>query len=197
MKLVDWQVDQAIRQHGTISIKDLNNPSWCPELGKEITGVTVDVRLDNKFKRMNKTIGQHALEVVIDQTDVNSQYAEEIVKDDIVIYPGELLLAITLEHVSLAPMVMARLDGKSTLARKGILVHLTADRIDPGWDGKIVLEILNVGRNPVRLHSGHHIAALEFELLDEAPKYPYTQRENASYKNQSNIVTPEGGSRGY
>lgn len=199
MKLVDWQVDQAIRQNGAISIKDLDNPEWRPELGKEITGVTVDVRLGNSFKRM-KDIPSCSMLVpdeVIDQSDVNAQYGDEQLLDNIVIYPGELLLAITLEHVSLAPMVMARLDGKSTLARKGILVHLTADRIDPGWDGKIVLEILNVGNAPVRLHAGKYIAALEFELLDNEPKYPYTKREDATYKNQSDIVTPSGGPHVY
>ena len=199
MKLVDWQVDQAIRQNGTISIKDLNNPDWHPELGKEITGVTVDVRLDNKFKRMTKVKDYRApdLEEIIDQTDVKSQYSEELEVDDIIIYPGELLLGITLETVNLASNIMARLDGKSTLARKGILVHLTADRIDPGWQGKIVLEILNVGANPVRLHAGHHIAALEFEMLDEEPKYPYTARKDATYKNQQDILTPSGEPHGY
>lgn len=81
--------------------------------------------------------------------------------------PGSFVLAHTKEVVKLDNQHCARLNGKSTLARHGVQVHMTADNIHPGWDGTIVLEITNVGNYPILLEENMPIASISFTKLNE------------------------------
>ena len=76
-----------------------------------------------------------------------------------------LALATTLESVKLPANIIGWLDGRSSLARLGLMVHVTAHRIDPGWEGKIVLEFYNSGKLPLALRPNMVIGALSFEVL--------------------------------
>ncbi|MCK4708378.1 MAG: dCTP deaminase, partial [Gammaproteobacteria bacterium] len=80
------------------------------------------------------------------------------------------------------------LDGRSSLARLGLLVHMTAQRIDPGWSGNIVLEFYNAGKLPLALRAGMAIGAISFETMTTEAERPYRKRADAKYKDQSGPV---------
>jgi len=161
---------------------------------ESISGVTVDVRLGNKFRVFE---GHNAPFIDISgpkedvQEALNSVMSDEIVLEGdqpFILHPGELALAMTLESVTLPADIVGWLDGRSSLARLGLMVHVTAHRIDPGWSGNIVLEFINAGKLPLALRAGMPIGALNFELLSSPAQKPYNKRANAKYKDQTGAV---------
>ena len=171
--------------------KIIIEPSPDPET---INGVTVDVRLGNKFRVFE---GHNAPFIDISgpkaevQAALDSVMSDEIVLEGdqpFILHPGELALAMTLESVTLPADIVGWLDGRSSLARLGLMVHVTAHRIDPGWSGNIVLEFINAGKLPLALRAGMPIGALNFEKLSSPAENPYNKRENAKYKGQSGAV---------
>ncbi|MDN6229032.1 MAG: dCTP deaminase, partial [Enterobacterales bacterium] len=136
-----------------------------------INGATVDVRLGNKFRVFRGHTAPY-----IDLSGPKAEVAEaleRVMSDEIILgeeeafflHPGELALAVTLESVTLPADLVGWLDGRSSLARLGLMVHVTAHRIDPGWQGCIVLEFYNSGKLPLALRPGMPIGALSFEPL--------------------------------
>lgn len=101
---------------------------------------------------------------------------------------GELALAVTLESVTIPDDLVGWLDGRSSLARLGLMVHVTAHRIDPGWQGRIVLEFYNSGKLPLALRPGMLIGALSFEPLSGPAARPYNSRQDAKYRGQQGAV---------
>lgn len=95
---------------------------------------------------------------------------------------------MTYESVTLPDNIVGWLDGRSSLARLGLMVHVTAHRIDPGWSGRIVLEFYNGGRLPLALRPGMVIGALNFETMSGPAARPYNKRTNAKYKSQQGAV---------
>ncbi|BGI50717.1 MAG: dCTP deaminase [Arsenophonus endosymbiont of Ceratovacuna japonica] len=161
---------------------------------KRINGVTVDICLGNKF-----CIFQGYTVPYIDVSDLKNEINTELDKvisneiilkynDVFFLHPNELVLAITLESVTLPNNIVGWLDGRSSLARIGLMVHITAHRIDPGWCGHIVLEFYNSGKLPLALRPGMIIGALSFETLSGSAERPYNIRQNAKYKNQKNVI---------
>lgn len=102
-----------------------------------------------------------------------------------VMQPGELVLAITEEYIELADDLLARLEGRSSLGRLGIIVHGTASVFDPGWRGRATLELGNLGRMPVKLYAGMRICSFTFEQLTSPAERPYWKRATSKYVNQS------------
>ncbi len=156
----------------------------------KIKGISVDLRLDNKFRVFNDHTAPY-----IDLSGPSSEVqaimdkimGEEVVIDEgnaFFLHPGELALASTLESVTLPDDLVAWLDGRSSLARLGLMVHVTAHRIDPGWQGQIVLEIFNSGKLPLALKPGMDICAINFETLSSPAIRPYNKRKDAKYLNQ-------------
>lgn len=103
--------------------------------------------------------------------------------------PVTLHSQTTLESVSLPANIVGWLDGRSSLARLGLMVHVTAHRIDPGWEGKIVLEFFNAGKLPLALRPNMAIGALSFEILSGDAAKPYNARKDAKYKNQQSAIS--------
>nr|WP_275440502.1 dCTP deaminase [Vibrio sp. Of7-15] len=159
-----------------------------------ISGLTVDVSLGNKFRVFNDH-GAPYIDLSGPKEEVADQLekvmSEEIaVEDDqaFFLHPGQLALAVTHESVTLPANIVGWLDGRSSLARLGLMVHVTAHRIDPGWSGRIVLEFYNSGRLPLALRPKMPIGALSFEVLSDFAEKPYNKRDNAKYKNQQGAV---------
>ncbi len=100
------------------------------------------------------------------------------------LHPGELALGVTLERIVLPNHLAGWLDGRSSLARVGLMVHLTAHTIDPGWNGRITLEFFNSGRLPLALRPLMRICALSFESLTSPTSRPYHSKQGAKYRNQ-------------
>lgn len=159
-----------------------------------ITGITVDLTLGNKFR----VFQDHAAPYI----DLSGPKAatekalESVMSDEIVIaednafflHPGQLALAITHESITLPSDLVGWLDGRSSLARLGLMVHVTAHRIDPGWSGNIVLEFYNSGKLPLALKPEMKIGALSFETMSAPAANPYASRDDAKYKNQDGAI---------
>ncbi|WP_370557066.1 dCTP deaminase [Edwardsiella tarda] len=161
---------------------------------ERISGATVDVRLGNRFR-----VFQGHTAPYIDLSGPKQEVAdalERVMSDEILLgedeafflHPGELALAVTYESVTLPDDLVGWLDGRSSLARLGLMVHVTAHRIDPGWQGCIVLEFFNSGKLPLALRPGMPIGALSFEPLSGPAARPYNRREDAKYKGQQGAV---------
>lgn len=162
---------------------------------EKINGATVDVRLGNSF-RVFREHSTPYIDLSGPREEVTAQL-DKVMSEEIIIaddeafflHPGELALATTLERVRLPANIVGWLDGRSSLARLGLMVHVTAHRIDPGWDGKIVLEFFNAGKLPLALRPQMAIGALSFEILSGEARRPYNSREDAKYKNQQSAVS--------
>lgn len=156
-----------------------------------ISGVSVDLCLGHRFR----VFSSHTIPFIDlsgSREQVN-QAVEKVMGDEIyitgnetfVLHPGELALGITLETITLPDDLVGWLDGRSSLARLGLMVHVTAHRIDPGWSGNIVLEFFNSGKLPLALRPGMAIGAMSFETLSGPAQRPYTKRVDAKYRGQS------------
>ena len=103
-------------------------------------------------------------------------------------HPGEFVLATTLENITLPADICGRLEGRSSMGRLGIVVHSTASLVDPGFSGKIVMELGNLGRIPVALYPGMRICALTFDKLAHPVAVPYGKKKSAKYFGQTTPV---------
>lgn len=141
-----------------------------------------DVRLDNKFSWHEPSTE------VIDPYKADSilKGLVSITEDSFILAPGQFILGATLERFSLPADIVGQLTGKSSLARLGVMVHVTAGFIDAGFSdppAKITLEIVNVGTRPVKLHAGMPIAQMVFTRTSPCD-LPYNAKPNAKYNGQ-------------
>jgi dCTP deaminase len=132
---------------------------------------SLDIRLDRHFR-----VFRNHREAYIDIREPAEDLTEgETIEDDepFVLHPGEFVLGSTLERVQLADDLVARVEGKSSLGRLGLLVHATAGYVDPGWNGHLTLELSNVSTLPIRLYYGMKIGQLSFQNLTTPADRPY------------------------
>ncbi|MBK7540933.1 MAG: dCTP deaminase [Candidatus Competibacteraceae bacterium] len=183
MRLCDRDIERCLAE-GKIRIEPRPASS-------RINGVSVDLHLGGRFRVFN----DHAAPYIdlsgpreaVDQA-INRIMSKEIkiASDEaFFIHPGELALAATAETITVPDDLVGWLDGRSSLARLGLMVHVTAHRIDPGWSGAIVLECYNSGKLPLALRPGMAICAISFETLTGPAIRPYSKRQDAKYKDQS------------
>jgi dCTP deaminase len=119
-----------------------------------------------------------------------SDYMEKVtIKDGYLLHPGSCLLTSTLESISLGPSIVARVEGKSTLGRLFLSVHITAGFIDPGWNGRITLEMVNHGPLTIVLWPGMKIAQLSFTKMSSESQVPYgSPKLGSHYQGQVGVV---------
>jgi dCTP deaminase len=140
---------------------------------------SVDLRLGTSFRVFHN----HRI-TAIDLADPPRNLTELVEVDDdesFVIHPGEFVLGRTQEHVELPDDIVARIEGKSSLGRLGLIVHATAGFVDPGFKGTLTLEITNLTRVPIILWPGKPIAQLSFMALDQPAERPYGPPELGSH----------------
>ena len=128
-----------------------------------IQPASVDVHLDRRL-----LVFRNSRRPYIDVREDTSDLTDMIEIDDTVpfiLHPGEFLLASTLEHIELPDDLVARLEGKSSLGRIGLLIHSTAGYVDPGWKGHLTLELSNVANIPVTLYHGMKIGQISYLRL--------------------------------
>ncbi|GGM01841.1 MULTISPECIES: dCTP deaminase [Micromonospora] len=144
---------------------------------------SIDVRLDRLFRVFNNHLYTH-----IDPAQQQDDLTTEVEVPDgepYVLHPGEFVLASTLEVVTLADTLAARLEGKSSLGRLGLLTHSTAGFIDPGFSGHVTLELSNVANLPITLWPGMKIGQLCIFRLSSAAEHPYgSARYGSRYQGQ-------------
>jgi dCTP deaminase len=185
MKLSDRDIIARL-EAGDIGIEPRPLDGW-------VRGASVDLRLGNTFRVFSNESGAGVPH--IDLTGESAEIAaiidrcmspEIVVGDDQVFYlhPGELALGATLERLELPDSICGSINGRSSLARLGLMVHATAHFVDPGWRGQIVLEFFNCGRYPLGLKPGMRVCAISFEPLTSPALYPYASRRDAKYRDQ-------------
>ncbi len=119
----------------------------------------------------------------IDVRAMNETLTEQVtVGDDVpfMLHPGEFVLGSTLEHVEVPADLVARLEGKSSLGRVGLLIHSTAGYVDPGWKGRLTLELSNVSNLPITLYYRMKIGQISFLRLSTPAEHLYGSAELGS-----------------
>ena len=132
---------------------------------------SIDVRLDKFFRVFDNHKYPH-IDPAADQSDLTRE-VETASDETFVLHPGEFVLGSTYEVVTLPDDIAARLEGKSSLGRLGLLTHSTAGFIDPGFSGHVTLELANVATLPIKLYPGMKIGQLCFFRLSSPAENPY------------------------
>ena len=144
---------------------------------------SIDLRLDRYF-RVFRNHTQQVIDVKEDQENLTELV--EIDREDVfILHPGEFVLGSTAERVALPDDLVARLEGKSSLGRLGLLIHSTAGFVDAGWDGHLTLELSNVANLPITLYPGMKIGQISFLRMTTPADAPYRSAAIGSkYKGQ-------------
>jgi dCTP deaminase len=132
---------------------------------------SVDVRVDRFFRVFRNS--RYPFIDVKEPMDELTELVEVGDDEPFILHPGEFVLGSTLERITLPDDLVARLEGKSSLGRLGLLIHSTAGFIDPGWDGHVTLELSNVANLPITIYVGMKIGQLSFVQLSEPAETPY------------------------
>ncbi len=148
----------------------------------QIKSGCVDLRLANEFR-----LFKHTREAFIDSKNPKEYTEDTSVERSFVLHPHEFVLGITEEKVTLPADIMGYVDGRSSLGRLGVTAHITSGFVDPGFSGKLVLEICNLGKMPVMLYPGMRICKLLLFRMSSASETPYNLRKDAKYKDQDSI----------
>jgi dCTP deaminase len=170
-------------ERGDLIIDPLDEPD------QQVQPASVDLRLDTEFVVYRL---QHV--PCIDPRDADSvqTYTDRMVVPDgeaFILHPGEFALGSTFERVAVPPDLVARVEGRSSIGRLAVVVHATAGFIDPGFDGRITLELSNLGRLPVKLYPGMRISQVVFHEMTSPAQRPYGPARGSKYQGQSGPVT--------
>ena len=141
---------------------------WDPAM---VQPSSVDVRMDKWF-RLFDNHKYPVIDPAADQPDL-TRLIEVDPEEGFVLHPGEFVLGSTLETVTLPDDLAARVEGKSSLGRLGLLTHATAGFVDPGFSGHVTLELSNVATLPIRLWPGMKVGQLCFFRLSSPAEHPY------------------------
>ena len=144
---------------------------------------SVDIRLDRYFRVFENHRYPH-IDPAEEQPDL-TRLVEVETDEAFVLHPGEFVLGSSLESVALPDDIAARVEGKSSLGRLGLLTHATAGFVDPGFTGHVTLELSNVATLPIVLHPGMKIGQLCFFQLSSPSEHPYgTDVRGSHYQGQ-------------
>jgi len=174
-------------QEGKIKV----NPE--PNFEEQLGPCSLDLKLGNSFKAFKPT--QYPYLDTKRSIDFENVMEEIKIEDGapFILQPKEFIIAVTKEDFSLPDDIMGRLDGRSSLGRLGLVVHSTAARFDPGWTGKAVMEIGNLGIMPIILYAGMRICAMTFETLSCPAEIPYTKQKDHKYASQTKATASKIG----
>ena len=175
MILSDRSIREALAA-GRIEIDPLDESCIQPS--------SVDLHLDRYFRVfLNHTT--RVIDVKDDQENLTELVKIEPDEEPFVLHPGEFVLGSTSERVMVPDDLVARIDGKSSLGRLGLLVHATAGFVDAGWNGFLTLELSNVANLPITLYPGMKIGQISFLQMTTPADVPYGASQLGSkYKGQ-------------
>ena len=143
---------------------------------------SIDLHVDSQFRVFANNRYPY-IDVKEEQPDL-TELVETKPDEAFILHPGEFVLGSTLERVAVPNDLVARLEGKSSLGRLGLLIHSTAGYVDPGWDGYLTLELSNVANLPITLYPGMKIGQISFFRLTTAADSPYGSAGN-KYQGQT------------
>lgn len=178
MILSDRDIKKAIAE-GRIKV----DPA--PDYETQLGSCSLDLRLGNEVRVFRPSKVTH---IDVRHMQEAEKMMEELVIADgepLVLHPGDLVLATTLEWLEISDDLIGRIEGRSSLGRLGVIVHGTASIFDAGWKGKPVMELGNLGVVPVLLWPGMRVCAFTFEELSSAAEVPYTNKKDGKYVRQA------------
>ena len=153
---------------------------------KQIQPSSIEMRLGDEVK-LFKVVRKPYIDPK-DPDDISTYMESTIVPEGeaFIIHPNEFALATTLEYVKVPDDLVARVEGRSSMGRLGITMHVTAGFIDPGFEGNITLEISNIGAMPVALYPGQRVCQIVFETMTSPSEMPYGHpKRNSKYMGQT------------
>jgi len=149
---------------------------------------SVDVRVDRKFRVFHNA--RHPYIDVRKPMEDLTELVEPSTGEPFILHPGEFVLAQTLERLTLPDDLVARLEGKSSLGRLGLLIHSTAGFVDAGFSGKLTLELSNVANLPITIYEGMLIGQVSFMRMDGPVEHPYGSSSTGSKYQGQDEPTP-------
>lgn len=162
-------------QEGKIKIAP--EPNWDIQLGP----ASVDFRLGEEFRVFNHSSSPH-IDPLKEETFHNLTEKVKVPKgSSFVLHPRQFILGVTFEEIELPDDIGARIEGRSSWGRLGIVIHSTAGYIDPGFRGRLTLEISNIGMVPVLLYPGMRLCQIAFEALSSPAEKPYYKKKDVKY----------------
>lgn len=179
--LSDRQLKRLVQERDAVSVDD--GPPL--DLDLQVGPSSIDLRLGYSFGVLNTRRVE-----MVDTKDMQKyqEYIEEEThtpEEGVIIHPGEFVLGSSLETVNVPDDLVARVEGRSSYGRLGIVVHATAGYIDPGFEGDITLEMQNLGNAPVKVYPEDRICQVVFEEMTEAAEVPYGDKTDSKYQGQS------------
>ena len=178
--------------HLAVANGDIALDPWEPAM---VQPSSIDVRLD-KFFRVFENHRYPSIAPSVEQPEL-TRMIEVDPDEPFVLHPGEFVLGSTFEQVTLGASIAARLEGKSSLGRLGLLTHSTAGFIDPGFSGHVTLELSNMATLPVKLWPGMKIGQLCFFRLSSPAENPYGSPVYGSRYQGQRGPTPSRSAQGF
>ena len=178
MAILSDKTIKEYREEGKIVIDPLKDE-------QQIQPSSVDMRLGDEFK-VFKVIRKPYIDPK-DEEDIAEYMESSTVPEGeaFIIHPNEFALATTQEYVKVPDDLVARVEGRSSMGRLGVTMHVTAGYVDPGFEGRITLEISNIGAMPVALYPGQRVCQLVFETMTTPAELPYGHpKRNSKYMKQ-------------
>jgi dCTP deaminase len=144
---------------------------------------SVDLRLGREFR----VFRNYRLPYIDPKQEMPNLTELEVIEDDsqFILHPGEFALAVTVESVAIPDDLVGRLDGKSSLGRLGLIVHSTAGFVDPGFHGRLTLELTNIANLPIALYYRMPVSQISFMRLSTPAEKPYGSSGGSKYQGQS------------
>jgi dCTP deaminase len=155
------------------------------DIDLQVQPASVDLRLGTEFlefQRTNIPCIHPNSEQEVDEYVTETQVGEG---EEFILHPGDFVLGTTVERVSIPEDLIAHVEGRSSLGRLAVVVHATAGLADPGFQGKITLELSNLGTAPVALTPGMRVSQLTFTELSSPADRPYGPDRGSKYQGQS------------
>lgn len=179
--LSDKELKELIENKNAIQAKE------GPEIDQELQlgPSSFDLRLGYDFGIINTRKIEKIDTKNMDRYEEVIEKEEHTAQEGVVIHPGEFILGSTLEKLKVPSNLVARVEGRSSYGRLGIIIHATAGYIDPGFEGDITLEIQNLGNAPVKLYPEDRICQVAFETMTNEANNPYGDKKDSKYMGQT------------
>ncbi|MFB6208609.1 MAG: dCTP deaminase [Candidatus Nanohaloarchaea archaeon] len=178
--LSDRDIERLIRHHNAVRVDDGPEPNFDLQLGPS----SFDLRLGYEFgileTRRIEAIDTRDMEEYSDIQETVRKSPEE----GMVVHPGEFVLGTTLEILKVPDDMIARIEGRSSYARLGLIPHAAAGFVDAGFEGAITLEIQNLGNVPITIYPEDRFCQVAFERMTSEAENPYGEKEDSKYMNQ-------------
>ena len=177
MIIPDHEIKKLIKE-GKLIVEPIEDPE------DQIQPAWIELRLGSEFR-----VFRYTTEPFIDSK--NPKEYTTFYKTDgepFILHPKEFVLGITYEKIKIPSDHAAYVDGRSSLGRLGITAHITSGWVDPGFEGRLVLEISNLGKMPVTIYPKMKICKLVIFKLTSPAEFPYNKRKNAKYYQQNRVI---------